>query len=371
MTVRTALRTALATLLFASLAAGGTPAAAAPTFQLPVHPVPLPRDGNVTFVRFTYVATPLAGHAFPSGASVHVFIAHTEQLPGSVLVTGAAVSTHTRRALRFDGFLAMLNRAGGPDGTAPQSFFLGVNGISRSAIGSQRSSFRAYENVLGRRLSPRFCSAIARDARHPTAVGFVDVNPGDNGGAISHLALARASARLCNGGAVAGTGVNVLLKEIGRGLIGSAAAAFAPQTLAGTWQGSWNDTRFGTSGPLSLVLTVKDQTSFDFTLNFGGNIFGCPPQPALTLTITAGSGANHWDASGFRIQVTGPSGGSISVNYDFATQTLSGNGRPGCRPGVTWTLKGGFNGVTFNGQMTTTLEDGSTAPAVITMKKTS
>jgi hypothetical protein len=148
-----------------------------------------------------------------------------------------------------------------------------------------------------------------------------------------------------------------------------APSGFTPQLLAGSWQGTWNDTRFSTSGPASVVVAVQDSTTFTFTLNLGGNVFGCSPPPPTAATITKGNGPNQWNPSGFTIQITGPLGGTISVKYDFATKTLSGTGRPGCRPSVTWALNGTFSGNTFNGMMTTTLEDGSTAPAVITLTR--
>lgn len=146
-------------------------------------------------------------------------------------------------------------------------------------------------------------------------------------------------------------------------------AGFTPQTLAGNWQGTWRNTRFGSTGSAAVVVSVIDASSFSFSLNLGGNIFGCPTPPPVAAVITAGEGANHWNRDGFSLQITGPQGGSINATYVFATQTLTGNGRPGCRPGLTWALQGTFSGNTFNGTMTNTLEDGSTAPAVVTLTR--
>jgi uncharacterized protein RhaS with RHS repeats len=166
------------------------------------------------------------------------------------------------------------------------------------------------------------------------------------------------------------TRVNSVLQQLGGGLIGPGSAAFTPQTLAGTWRGTWTDTRFGTSGAVTLSV-VASATSFTFNLNLGGNVFGCSPPPPTGGTVTAGSGANHWDANGFTLQITGPQGGTIAIAYDARMRTLKGNGRPGCRPGVTWTLQGTFSGNAFTGSVTTTLEDGSTAPANIKLARSS
>lgn len=146
-------------------------------------------------------------------------------------------------------------------------------------------------------------------------------------------------------------------------------AGFTPQVLAGTWQGTWRNTRFGSTGPASVAVTIMDANSFSFSLTIGGNVFGCPPAPPVAAVITKGDGVNRWNANGFSLQITGPQGGSINVTYDFKAQTLNGNGRPGCRPTVTWALQGTFSGNTYNGTMTVTLEDGSTAQSVITLTR--
>jgi len=84
-------------------------------------------------------------------------------------------------------------------------------------------------------------------------------------------------------------------------------------------------------------------------------------------------GANQWNANGFSIDFTTQNGGTAVLNHDFGMRTLDGHGVPGCRKTVSWVLTGAFNSgyTSFNGSVTTTLEDMSTAPALITMTKSS
>jgi hypothetical protein len=107
---------------------------------------------------------------------------------------------------------------------------------------------------------------------------------------------------------------------------------------------------------------------------FDGSVFGCGTQPIVSVDVLQGPGGpNQWNANGFQIQTTTPSGGSANLNHDFEMRSLDGNGVPDCRPGVRWQLVGGFNtGYTgFSGAVTTTLEDDSTASALISLTKSS
>ncbi len=117
-------------------------------------------------------------------------------------------------------------------------------------------------------------------------------------------------------------------------------------------------------------MTLPDVTSFRFEATFSTGTFGCGgQQPTVSATITPGMGPNQWNSAGFSIQVTTPSGGNASLTYDYSMQSLDGSGVPGCRPGVHWVLTGGFSGNTFNGAVTTTLEDGTTAPATLSLTR--
>ncbi|MBA3717199.1 MAG: hypothetical protein H0W87_03090, partial [Actinobacteria bacterium] len=136
--------------------------------------------------------------------------------------------------------------------------------------------------------------------------------------------------------------------------------------------GSWTDTTFNMTGPASIVVTIPTASSFHFEATFGGSVFGCSSQPAVSATVVQGpGGANQWNANGFAIDFTTQNNGTAILNHDFTMRTLDGHGVPGCRPGVSWVLTGAFNtGYTgFSGAVTTTLENGSTANALITMAK--
>jgi hypothetical protein len=149
--------------------------------------------------------------------------------------------------------------------------------------------------------------------------------------------------------------------------------SFTPQLLAGTWSGTWTDTTYNTTGTANIVVTLADGNAFRFVANFGGTIFGCPQQPTVSAAVMPGPGPNQWNAAGFLIQLLGGPSGSASLSFDFNLRTLDGSGTPACRPTVTWALTGGFTPdfTSFNGQVTTRLEDGTTAPALLSLTRSS
>ncbi len=146
---------------------------------------------------------------------------------------------------------------------------------------------------------------------------------------------------------------------------------FSPQLIAGSWQGSWTNTQFNTAGAASIVVTLPTSNSFRFEATFGGTVFGCGQQPAISATVTEGTGPNHWNPGGFSIDFTNQNSGTVRLTHDYNLRTLDGTGSPGCRPTVSWVLTGAFdtNYTTFNGSVTTTLEDGTSSPALISLAK--
>jgi hypothetical protein len=137
----------------------------------------------------------------------------------------------------------------------------------------------------------------------------------------------------------------------------------------GNWQGRWTDIDSSASGPASLVITLADPQSFRFDSSFE-SIFGCTDQDStVSATVSPGIGPNHWNSDGFSIDTTTPTGGKAKLNYDFARQSLDGNGVPGCRPSVSWVLTGGFAGNSFSGAVTTALGNGSTAHALLSLAR--
>lgn len=144
---------------------------------------------------------------------------------------------------------------------------------------------------------------------------------------------------------------------------------FTPGYLAGTWNGNWVNRTFGSTGSAQLVIATPTAASFTFRLSLGGNVFGCSTPPATSGEITQGTGANHWSADGFSIETATGSGGTASVAFVFATGALTGSGRSGCNPGITWTLAGTFSGNTFSGTVTITLSGGLTATSTLTLAR--
>ena len=147
-------------------------------------------------------------------------------------------------------------------------------------------------------------------------------------------------------------------------------AGFTPQTLAGTWAGTWRNETFGSTGPASIVMTVVSATSFTFTSDFGGNVFGCSDPPPATGTVTQGTGPNTWNAGGFNVDITTPIGGKVALTYVFATSSLTGNGASGCNPSITWKMTTGtFAGNTFSGRIEISLDGSPLATSVLSLTR--
>jgi len=145
---------------------------------------------------------------------------------------------------------------------------------------------------------------------------------------------------------------------------------FTPQTLAGTWSGTWRNETFGSSGPASIVMTVTSATTFTFTSNFGGNVFGCSSPPPATGTVTQGTGPNTWNADGFNVDITTPIGGKVTLTYVFASSSMTGNGQSGCNPDITWRMTSGtFAGNTFTGRIDIAFQGAPLATSVLTLTR--
>jgi hypothetical protein len=146
-------------------------------------------------------------------------------------------------------------------------------------------------------------------------------------------------------------------------------SGFTPGLLAGTWNGSWRNQTFGSTGSAQLVIAQPSATSFTFRFALGGNVFGCSTPPATSGEITQGTGPNHWSADGFSIQTSTGGGGSASISYDFKTGAMTGSGTSGCNPGITWTLAGTFSGSSFSGTVSISLPGGITATSTLTLAR--
>lgn len=146
-------------------------------------------------------------------------------------------------------------------------------------------------------------------------------------------------------------------------------AGFTPAVIAGTWDGTWKNQTFGSSGPAKFVVQQPSASSFTFTATLGGNVFGCAAPPPTSGEITQGTGPNHWNADGFTIQTKGGGGGAVSVAYDFKANSFTGSGTSGCDPGITWTIKGSFDGNTFTGTVSISLPGGTSATSILSLTR--
>jgi hypothetical protein len=88
------------------------------------------------------------------------------------------------------------------------------------------------------------------------------------------------------------------------GLAASASARFTPRTLAGTWSGTWTKQTFGSSGPATVVAkSLAGNTKLLFSVDFEGEVFGCPSvPPEATPPLAKGTAPNHWSAAGFHAE---------------------------------------------------------------------
>lgn len=145
-------------------------------------------------------------------------------------------------------------------------------------------------------------------------------------------------------------------------------AAFTPASLAGTWSGTWDNKTFNTSG--TLTLTIGGSSKLTFKAAITGNTFGCTPPKPTTFVVPKGSGANSWDASGFRISATSPGFGALKATYSAASGKLTAAGsKVTCAPGLTFSVAGSIKGKTLNATATIHLASGQPATTVVTLTR--
>ncbi|MEX1207084.1 MAG: hypothetical protein WEE36_00550 [Acidimicrobiia bacterium] len=67
---------------------------------------------------------------------------------------------------------------------------------------------------------------------------------------------------------------------------GTAARVAAAQALEGEYEGEWNNTTFGSTGPVTASIVVDpDAALATFTLDLGGNVFGAADPDPFTVEI--------------------------------------------------------------------------------------
>jgi hypothetical protein len=160
------------------------------------------------------------------------------------------------------------------------------------------------------------------------------------------------------------------------GVIATAESAtpvgFTPKLIAGTWNGSWTNTTFGSTGPAKIVgKALAQNTKLQFTVDFGGNVFGCTdPGAETSKLLTKGTGFGHWNAAGFKTKGTSKAFGAMTLAYAYKTKAIAGSGsNPACATGLSWKIAGKFTGKVFNGTINITLADSSTAVSTLTLTK--
>jgi hypothetical protein len=56
----------------------------------------------------------------------------------------------------------------------------------------------------------------------------------------------------------------------------------AALAYAGTWEGQWNNTTFGSEGPIEIIIEVNSDQTITFSMDVGGFVFGLlDPQPVV------------------------------------------------------------------------------------------
>lgn len=155
---------------------------------------------------------------------------------------------------------------------------------------------------------------------------------------------------------------------------GPAPTPFVPAFIAGAWKGTWHNLTFGSTGPAFIrgkSIGPRNTAKLNFLSDFGGNVFGCSDPKSEGVTLTKGSGANHWNALGFKIVTTSKALGKLTLTYNNVTKTIAGSGgKPACNPGLTWKVTGKFVGKSFTGTVKIHLPDGSNAVSKLALKKT-
>ena len=133
-----------------------------------------------------------------------------------------------------------------------------------------------------------------------------------------------------------------------------AAKGFTPAKVAGKWTGTWENTKFGSTGEIRVNVKPKSGNKLLFLADFGGLVFGCSDPPAVAVTVPKGKkGPNRWDSSGFRFANKPTQAfGSLSLTYNYRTKSLKGSGSgPPCRPEITYTVEGTLKPAAFSGKV--------------------
>lgn len=130
----------------------------------------------------------------------------------------------------------------------------------------------------------------------------------------------------------------------------ASGGGFTPGKIKGKWTGTWRNITFNSNGSIRANVRVKSPGPKLIPLvDFGGNVFGCSNPPADIVTLTKGSGNNHWNRSGFKISKFTQAFGKLNLTYNWITKVFKGNGsRPPCNTNITYTVNGKLTGSNFS-----------------------
>jgi hypothetical protein len=130
--------------------------------------------------------------------------------------------------------------------------------------------------------------------------------------------------------------------------------------LEGRYTGAWNNTTFGTTGPIAVDAKVdKTAGTVSVTLTLGGNVFGAPAPPPETFTIKP-------DPAQSTLTGRSTTFGDLSATFALAGSqgsfTMKGSNVPNPRVAGFEASATISDPRSFGGRYTVTFKDG-TAPA--------
>ena len=133
------------------------------------------------------------------------------------------------------------------------------------------------------------------------------------------------------------------------------------RSVVGSWTGEWNNTTFGSTGPISGDI-VLDEEAMELTINtdIGGNVFGAsdPDPELLVLPIRAG---DHTGSS--------PTFGDWTLSIDETGGFSMVASNLPALPGATFTLEGALSDTGIDATYVVDFGSGEPAVGVVTITK--
>ncbi|MGE3171053.1 MAG: hypothetical protein AB7O97_00415 [Planctomycetota bacterium] len=142
---------------------------------------------------------------------------------------------------------------------------------------------------------------------------------------------------------------------------GGGGGPFVAANQLGTWSGTWNNTTFSSTGPVTMTVTQAGDT-YTIAFDMGGNVFGGadPALESFTATVSATGATLTPTTSAVYGDLTGSLGGG-------GTLTISGQNITGAVDRFAFT--GTWSATQVTGNVTITFDDTSTAAGTATLTK--